>query len=66
MNARVMQHIGTRAPGSHNVHQMGPRMPPSNLLQLGPVGQGMPNNPQYVYSTQQGVQVGMCYASILT
>lgn len=55
INARAaaMQHLNTRAAGPHNVHNMGPRMQPSSMLQLGPVAQAMPpgNTPFGAYST---------------
>uniref|UniRef100_A0A1Y1MJM8 histone acetyltransferase n=1 Tax=Photinus pyralis TaxID=7054 RepID=A0A1Y1MJM8_PHOPY len=62
--AVAMQHMNARAPGPHGVHAMGPRMQPPGMLQMGAVGQGMPNNPSYAYPNPnatgpQGMQVGV-------
>lgn len=64
MTARAvaMQHMNARAPGPHGVHNMGPRMQPPGMLQMGAVGQGMPNT-SYAYPNPnaagpQGIQVG--------
>lgn len=61
MNARVMQHLGNRAPNPHGLQAMGPRMQPGGMLQLGNVNQGMPGS--YVYPNPngggpQGVPIG--------
>ena len=59
-----MQHISTRAPAPHTVHQINPRMQsPAMQMQLNAVNQSLANNAPYnAYAntnvSQQNVQVG--------
>lgn len=54
INMRVMQHLGNRPQGPHNVQPMGSRMQSAGMLQLGSVEQGMPGNTPYVYQNPNG------------